>query len=161
MSQATPSRRSRRNEIFIPTPSKPSSSTTHSWIDDPIYTRPTRLADDLPNGTDFQEDLEWETNFYRAFLRQRGVNAKGKGKGKAPREEEFVVGEPVIVNGFFKDTHVAVIIALMDVKEKDSDEGSGEFVGQMALVHWFLRPKELPKTGAARAHREASFRSYA
>ncbi|KAG8963633.1 Origin recognition complex, subunit 1 [Tulasnella sp. 425] len=133
MSQATPSRRSRRNEIFIPTPSKPSSSTTHSWIDDPIYTRPTRLADDLPNGTDVQEDLEWETNFYRAFLRQRSVNAKGKGKSKAPSEEEFVVGEPVIVNGFFKDTHVAVIIALMDVKEKDSDEGSAEFVGQMAL----------------------------
>ncbi|KIO17608.1 hypothetical protein M407DRAFT_84816 [Tulasnella calospora MUT 4182] len=154
MSQATPSRRSRRNEIFIPTPSKPSSSTTHTWIDDPIYTRPTRPEDDVPHGTDLQEDLEWETNFYRAFLRQRAANAKGKGKGKAPTEEEFVVGEPVIVNGFFKDTHVAVIIALLDVKEKESDQGSGEFAGQMALVHWFLRPNELPKTGAARAHRE-------
>ncbi|KAG8960000.1 Origin recognition complex, subunit 1 [Tulasnella sp. 408] len=154
MSQATPSRRSRRNEIFIPTPSKPSSSTTHSWIDDPIYTRPTRPEDDVPHGTDLQEDLEWETNFYRAFLRQRSVNAKGKGKGKAPKEEEFVVGEPVIVDGFFKDTHVAVIIALLDVKEKDSDAASSEFAGQLALVHWFLRPNELPKTGAARAHRD-------
>ncbi|KAG9004212.1 Origin recognition complex, subunit 1 [Tulasnella sp. 427] len=154
MSQATPSRRSRRNEIFIPTPSKPSSSTTHTWIDEPIYTRPTRLEDDLPQGTDVQEDSEWETNFYRAFLRERSANQKGKGKARAPQEEEFAVGESVIVNGYFKDTHVAVIIALLDVKEKGSDEEAAEFVGQMALVHWFLRPKELPKTGAARDHRE-------
>ncbi|KIO22791.1 hypothetical protein M407DRAFT_27736 [Tulasnella calospora MUT 4182] len=89
--------------------------------------------------------------YYQAI---RSVNAKSKGKGKTPTEEEFVVGEPDIVNGYFKDMHVAVITALLDVKEKESDQGSGEFAGQMALVHWSLRPNELPKTGAARAHRE-------
>ena len=161
MSQSTPTRRSRRSEIFIPTPSKQNSTALHdTWIDDPLGILATQPDRDLTTDQELDEDFNWKTYFYKGFTRRKPSNSafKGKGKAKASDEEEFAVGDTILVRGSFKETHVGVIAALWEVcpEDDDEDEDASDGSSKIALVHWFLKPRELPKTGAARQHRNVS-----
>ncbi|KAG9002074.1 Origin recognition complex, subunit 1 [Tulasnella sp. JGI-2019a] len=157
MTTSTPLRRSRRSQLFVPSPSKPtspsSSSITESWVGEPTYTRQTRTKGDWLDGDDLEEDdQQRETRFYPAFTR-RVASSPIKSKAHVDNEdEEFRVGDTVLVKASLRGTHVGVIMALWEVAELD--ESQEDTVTMMARVYWFLRSDQLPKTGAARAHRK-------
>ncbi|KAG8904591.1 Origin recognition complex, subunit 1 [Tulasnella sp. 403] len=147
MSIATPTRRSRGTQPFIPTPSKPSAGVVDLWDGDPIFTRPTRPSSDYPPEHGDDDENEFETRFYKAFTRHyQGSQARARAQ---PADRTYAIGDTIFVRGFFKETHVGVITALWDVRGKRAGDEATPFF----QVHWFLKPRELPKTGAAREHR--------
>ncbi|KAG8857205.1 Origin recognition complex, subunit 1 [Tulasnella sp. 330] len=160
MSTSTPLRRSRRSQPFVPSPSKPaggassSSSATEFWVGEPTYTRQTRSKGDWFDGDELEEDdQERETRFYHAFKRRVSKFAK-KSKAQAETETtEFHVGDTVLIKASVRATHVAVIMAMWEVVELDED-GKDDAVTMLAQIYWFLKPEQLPKTGASRAHRK-------
>ncbi len=140
----TPARRSRRDQPVVQSPSKPKNpheKLEESWLGQPILSRLTRPSEDLPFDEELpDEDDEWTTHFYEGFKRTI-LRREGK------EEEEYSVGDTILVKGLFKDTHVGVIIALWSVTREEEER-------PYVMLHWFLKPKQLPKTGTPRAHRD-------
>ena len=171
MSQApsTPRRSRRRAQPSI-LGAKASSSQSGSdvWASQPLLSR-TTLPEDLPDQPELPEDEENDapvTRFYSAFTRKASASApvrtrnkkvsarKSSGGGK---DVTFAIGDTVLVTTGILKTSVAVITGLWEI---DGDVDDVELVddrGQPKLwcgIHWFIRPRELPKNRAERAHYE-------
>ncbi|KAK7027249.1 Origin recognition complex, subunit 1 [Paramarasmius palmivorus] len=145
-------RRSRRGQPIVMSPSKAVKGKQATWASSPAFTRPLEPENDL-----FPEEWEkWreeqeededekmgdglETRFYKELhITQPSLaNRKGaKGKGKANAEEVTYKLGYVIVDMWETDY--------------EGPEGTGKM---KVLVHWFVRPSELPTIRAKRAHHD-------
>jgi origin recognition complex subunit 1 len=168
-------RRSRRGQPIVMSPSKAVKGKQATWASSPAFTRPLEPENDL-----FPEEWEkWreeqegdedekmgdglETRFYKELhITQPSLtNRKGaKGKGKANAEEvTYKVGDTVLVETFNymrmarKIPNVAVIVDMWET-DYEGPEGTGKM---KVLVHWFVRPSELPTIRAKKAHHDVRF----
>lgn len=135
-------RRSKRYQPLVDTRVTDEDEGNCAWLGSSIFSRETR-ADDL-HEEDIFGDEETETVFYEGFTR---INYE---KRKTVVDDEFNVGDTVLVKTQAKLASVGVIVAMWEVRVKgDSD---GQKVYQKVKIHWFLRPSELPSVRARRDH---------
>ncbi|VDC07610.1 unnamed protein product [Peniophora sp. CBMAI 1063] len=170
MSQApgTPRRSRRRAQPSI-LGAKASSSQngTDSWASQTLLSRPT-LPEDLPDQQELPEDEDDRplTRFYSAFTRRAAASAPVRTRTKKPPARRssggagdvtFAIGDTVSVTTGILKTSVAVITGLWEI---DGDLEDVELRDDNGLprswcgIHWFIRPRELPKNRAERAHYE-------
>ncbi|KAF9260238.1 P-loop containing nucleoside triphosphate hydrolase protein [Marasmius fiardii PR-910] len=169
-------RRSKRGQPIVTSPSKVNRTRKATWVSEPSHQRLTDPELDLfpdelerwQEETEDDQDVEqhdYETRFYTELEITNPSNpwgrraAKGKGKAKAPAQDgtmSYKIGDTVLVETFNymhmakKVPNVAVIV---DMWETDYD-GPEETGKMKVLVHWFVRPSELPTYRAKRNHHE-------
>ena len=81
-----------------------------------------------------------------------GRASKGKNRERAidnDMGETYKVGDTVLVRTASKVPSIAIIVAVLTVAE----EGRSDNHGCRVLVHWFIRPEELPNIRARRDHK--------
>ncbi|ESK86899.1 origin recognition complex subunit 1 [Moniliophthora roreri MCA 2997] len=165
-------RRSRRGQPIVMSPSKSTRGKQATWVSEPAYKRtlepeldlfPAELEkwrEERQEDEDEDEDMDngSQTRFYNELqVTQPSFTSNRKGKGKALAEEvTYRIGDTVLVETFNymrmarKVPNVAIIV---DMWETDY-EGPEETGKMKVLVHWFVRPSELPTIRAKREHHE-------
>ncbi|EJD07069.1 P-loop containing nucleoside triphosphate hydrolase protein [Fomitiporia mediterranea MF3/22] len=139
-------RRSKRYQPLVDTAGSSNEGEERcTWIGSPIQSRESQVTD-LHEEDSFDEDTDTETAFYEAFLRKKF------NKQKVVEQEEFAVGDTVLVRTQAKLPSVGVIVAMWEVRAMDRSEQ--QRVYQKVKIHWFLRPTELPRVRAKRDHLE-------
>ncbi|KAG7089145.1 hypothetical protein E1B28_010851 [Marasmius oreades] len=167
-------RRSKRGQPIVTSPSKVNRTRKATWLSESSYERPTdpeldlfpdeleRWREEMEGGQDTQPLHDCQTRFYaeleiaNPWARR---TSKGKGKAKGPSPEDtmsYKIGDTVLVETFNymhmakKVPNVAVIVDMWE-----TDYSGPEETGKMkVLVHWFVRPSELPTYRAKRNHHE-------
>jgi len=163
MPTSTPLRRSTRGVAPIISPQKPVTGRhTDEWHEK-THSRQTRPDEDLPpNDKELDEDFEWETVFHWGFTRTYPKsNRRFKSKSRSSKNEdleeqdEFEIGDVVLVKGLRKEDSVGVIVALWEVKPVENELAEEWRMDKMLVkVHWFLLQNELSRVSAPRKHRD-------
>lgn len=105
-----------------------------------------------------------KTRYYSAFTRENNVSirraprvygnaSKGKNRERPTSDdtnETYKVGDTVLVRTTSNVLSIAVIVAVLTVAE----EGCLDKHGCRVMVHWFIRPNELPTVRARRDNKE-------
>ncbi|KAL0068798.1 Origin recognition complex, subunit 1 [Marasmius tenuissimus] len=179
MAVPTTPRRSKRGQPIVTSPSKVNRGKKATWVSEAVHTRRTDPEFDL-FGSEFdrwREQMEEDegresehqhiTRFYNQIeisnpmsaMGRRTSKGKAKGKGKVRDVDDtmtYKIGDTVLVETFNymhmakKVPNVAVI---MDMWETDF-EGPEDMSKMKVLIHWFVRPTELPTFRAKRNYHQ-------
>ncbi|KAH7926066.1 P-loop containing nucleoside triphosphate hydrolase protein [Leucogyrophana mollusca] len=145
----TPRRSKRFQPLVTPSRSNVLFDESAAWIGEPCHTRPSIRADCtlFSDDEDCPEVSGMQTVFYRGFKRKkdgRQVNADA--------EEIYEVGDTVLVRTVSRVLSVGVIVAIWEVRTGERQRRSS--ANMTVMVHWFLRPEQLPAIRARREHLE-------
>lgn len=164
MSQATPSRRSKRYQQLV-NPVHPSAwaDKSTSWSSEPFYVRPSTPDDyqALAEDENWKATSNMQTAFYRSFTRSKllpPTSSRGKSRSRTEMgtQEVFGVGDTVCVStGTAKYESVGVIASMWELR---TDESEGASTNMFIRIHWFQRPIELPSVRPRREHTDVSHR---
>lgn len=157
----TPLRRSQRGQPVVSDHvSQNSENTATTKAGDVVYTRaldPADLTGDQfetlqTSEVDFNGlQTRFHNNFTRGDLLKRATRVYGKRKPVAQIDSDiYNVGDTVLVETQAKDSSIAVITGVWSVEEGD------RVLYSNVSLHWFLRPKELPKVRVKHTHEEVS-----
>ncbi|KAI0081042.1 P-loop containing nucleoside triphosphate hydrolase protein [Panus rudis PR-1116 ss-1] len=162
----TPLRRSKRGQPIVSVSIDNNHNSETVVTPHPVHTRRTKAEDLFPEDIDAlnKRDIEideLETRFFDSYsvatkvpakkpLRTYGKQTRPSIQGSDQDESsvEFRVGDAVEVRTSSKDPSVAVITSIWTIVGEDIQQNV------RVLVHWFLRPPELPRIRAKREHEE-------
>lgn len=155
--EAQTPRRSKRYQPLVATAStsRYDSELPVTFLGEAIFTRDAK-PDDLHDEDCVVLDGETaQTCFYGGFLRLRqALPKRERGESETGKNEEFRVGDTVLVQTQSRLPSIGVIVAIWEVAVDDEENESRKH--QKVKVHWFLRPNELATVRAKRDHEEVS-----
>jgi origin recognition complex subunit 1 len=153
-------------------------SSDFRWTSQSIKSRPA-VCEDLDDDEGWDENDPGTTIFYTSYIHdvtsqlQKMKRAK-KAKVALPENEEFKLGDTVLVKTFAKEPSVAVITAMwtiaMPVEVSSDEEGGSDGESghlprtktcerMIVRLHWFTRPQELASVRSKRNAADVSSNS--